>query len=111
VNRAQQDLLRRLALNDRHTLDSLLGAEPNAPDRSTLGPKTHALVRIAGLVAVDAPAASYQWSVSEALAAGASDTEIVGVLVALLPVVGTVRVSAAAPEVALALGWDVGHGR
>jgi alkylhydroperoxidase/carboxymuconolactone decarboxylase family protein YurZ len=110
VNREQEDLLRRLALNDRQALETLLGAELSAPDRSALGAKTHALVRIAGLVALDSSAASYQWGVTEALAAGASDSEIVGVLVALLPVVGTVRVNAAAPAVAIALGCDVGPG-
>jgi hypothetical protein len=50
---------------------------------------------------------SYQWSVTWALAAGASDAEVVAVLVALAPIVGRVRVMAAAPEVALAIGCDV----
>ena len=38
---------------------------------------------------------------------GASDTDIVDVLVAVAPVVGLARVAAAAPELALALGYDV----
>jgi hypothetical protein len=45
--------------------------------------------------------------VSEALAAGATDDEMVGVLVALGPIVGTVRLSCAVPEVAAALGHDL----
>ena len=100
--------MRRLALNDHQVLETLLSAEVKASALSALGAKTHALVRLAGLVALDSSAASYQWGVAEALAAGAHDSEIVGVLVALLPVVGTVRVNAAAPEVAIALGCDPG---
>ena len=42
-----------------------------------------------------------------ALAAGASVDEIVGTLVAVAPDVGIVRAVAAAPELALALGYDV----
>jgi alkylhydroperoxidase/carboxymuconolactone decarboxylase family protein YurZ len=48
--------------------------------------------------------------VAAALAAGATDEEIVGVLAALVPIAGTVRVGSAAPEVALAMGCDLGFG-
>lgn len=43
-----------------------------------------------------------------ALAAGATDDEVVDVLSVLAPVVGVPRVSSAAPEVALAIGCDLG---
>ncbi len=42
-----------------------------------------------------------------ARAAGATDDEIVGVLIAVAPTVGLPRVVSAAPCVALALGYDV----
>ena len=76
-----EDLLRRLAVIDEGVLESLFGIvlgghEPEEPDA-----KTAALVRLAGLVALDSAAASYHWSVTAALAAGASDDEVVGVLV------------------------------
>jgi 4-carboxymuconolactone decarboxylase len=58
-------------------------------------------------VALDAACVSYQWGVQWALAAGATADEIVGTLMALAPVTGMARVVAAAPEVALALGYDV----
>ena len=38
---------------------------------------------------------------------GASEDEIVGTLIAVLPIVGVARVVAAAPNLALALGYDV----
>ena len=62
---------------------------------------------MAALIATEAALASYQWAVESALAAGASDADIVDVLVAVAPVVGLARVAAAAPELALALGYDV----
>jgi alkylhydroperoxidase/carboxymuconolactone decarboxylase family protein YurZ len=49
---------------------------------------------------------SYLWAVQWALAAGATTDEIVGTLLAVAPVAGVARVVAAAPEVALALGYD-----
>jgi hypothetical protein len=38
---------------------------------------------------------------------GASDDEIVGCLIAVLPAIGVARVVSAAPKLALALGFDV----
>jgi hypothetical protein len=41
------------------------------------------------------------------LASGASIDEIVGTMIAVAPTVGLTRVVSAAPELALALGYDV----
>ena len=103
-----EDLLRRLALNDEGVLESLFGTGFADAQRSELDAKALALVRLAGLVALDSAPASYQWTVATALAAGATDEEIVGVLAALVPIAGAVRVGSAAPEVALAMGCDLG---
>ena len=51
--------------------------------------------------------ASFQHAVALALAAGATRDEIVATLEAVTPVTGTSRVVAAAPKIALALGYDV----
>jgi 4-carboxymuconolactone decarboxylase len=74
---------------------------------SRLDPKTHALVRLGALLAIDAAPASYQWNVDAALAAGATVDEVVGTLVAIAPTVGLTRVVSAAPDVAVALGYDI----
>lgn len=74
---------------------------------SGLDQKTHALVRLGALLASEATVSSYQRNIAIALAAGASVDEIVGTLVAVAPEVGSVRAVAAAPELALALGYDV----
>jgi len=107
VKAEHEDLLRRLALNEEGVLASLLGSGFADDEPVALDAKTIALVRLAGLIALESAPATYQWSVTRALAAGASDAEVVGVLVALEPIVGNVRVSSAAPEVALAIGCNL----
>ena len=67
---------------------------------------TCALVRLAALIGLDGSTASFVASVQEAQTAGASATEIVGTLVAVLPSVGIVRASSAAPKIARALGYE-----
>ena len=108
MDRHRQDLLRRLALNDEATIESVLRTGVRAGDTSVvaLDGKTHALVRLAGLIATEAAPASYAWAVSTAMSAGASEDEVVGVLVALAPIVGMARVNSAAPDLAVALGFD-----
>jgi hypothetical protein len=100
-------LLRRLTVCDEAALEGMLGTTFAGDDPSGLDPRSLALVRLAGLIAVRSDPASYQWGVARALAAGASDRDVVGVLVALSPIVGRVRVRAAAPEVGLAIGFDL----
>ena len=107
---SRQDMLRRLALNDEATIESVLRTRMRAGDASTcwLDDKTHALVRLAGLIATEAAPATYEWAVTTAIAAGASEDEVVEVLVALAPIVGLARVNSAAPDVAVALGFEPG---
>jgi alkylhydroperoxidase/carboxymuconolactone decarboxylase family protein YurZ len=104
---AYEDTLRRLALNDELFVESVLGMGRDTVEASHLDPKTHALVRLAAALAIDAAPSSYQSVVEKALAAGATVDEIVGSLIALAPTVGLARVVSAAPELALALGYDV----
>ncbi len=72
--------------------------------KSGLDERAYALVKLAALVAIDAPPASYQWQVSTALAAGVSAKDILGMLFAIAPQVGGPKVVAAAPELMLAMG-------
>jgi 4-carboxymuconolactone decarboxylase len=102
-----EDRLRSLALNDERFVESVLAMEVDDVEVSRLDPKTHALVRLGALLAIDAAPASYQWSVDAALAAGATVDEVVGTLVAIAPTVGLTRVVSAAPDVAVALGYDI----
>jgi 4-carboxymuconolactone decarboxylase len=87
-------------------MESELGMGPT-PHASCLDQKTHALVRLGAALAIDAAPSSYQAAVEPALAAGASIDEVVATLIAVAPTVGLARVVSAAPELALALGYDV----
>ena len=102
-----EERLRSLAINDESFVRSVLGMEVDSAELCRLDPRTHALVRLAALLAVDAAPSSYQESVDAALAAGASIDEVVGTAIAIAPTVGLARVVSAAPELALALGYDV----
>jgi 4-carboxymuconolactone decarboxylase len=97
--------LGEVAIGDAMELREQLRAE------SSLDPKTFALVKIAALVALDAPPASYMFQVKGALDAAASPREILGVLTAVAPQTGMTRVVAAAPEVMLALGLELPDGQ
>lgn len=99
--------LRKLAIGDDAYLGSLVASEPANVVESRLDPRTHALVRVGALIAVDATAPSYLEAVEAARASGASDEEITGCLVAVLPELGAARVISAAPKLGLALGYDV----
>jgi 4-carboxymuconolactone decarboxylase len=105
-----EGILAKLAIRDDAFIQSILAGRDEASlSLSQLDPKTHALARVAALVALDAPTPSYMWAVETAREAGLTDREIVGALVAVLPAVGATRVVAAAPKLGLALGYDVGQ--
>jgi 4-carboxymuconolactone decarboxylase len=97
--------LRRLALHDERSLRSAL-ADPGVAT-GVLDAKTQSLIRLGALLSVGAATVSLRRAVELAVAAGASDEEIVGVLLAIAPAVGDARVVSVAPHLALALGYDV----
>ena len=102
-----KETLRRLTLNDETFVAAVLGMGRNTVEVSQLDRKTHALARLSASLAVDAAPISYQPSVGLAMTAGATVDEIVGCLIAVAPIIGLARVVSAAPELALALGYDV----
>ena len=104
---AYKETLRSLALNDERFVASVLGMGRDTVQDSGLDAKTHALLRLAASLAIDAAPSSYQSIVETAQAAGATFDEVVGCLIAVAPTIGLARVVSAAPELALALGYDV----
>jgi len=96
-------MLRRLALNDEESVTSVLTAGPATLPGFGLDPKTEALVRLGAMLSAGAATTSLRWTVELACAA---DEEMLVVLVAVAPAVGLVRVVAAAPGLALALGYE-----
>jgi 4-carboxymuconolactone decarboxylase len=99
--------LRRLALRDDRYIDAVLSEEQASVTLAGIDAHSHSLARIAALIAMDAAPPSYMSEVETGLRAGVSRDEIVGTLIAVLPIVGVARVVAAAPNLALALGYDV----
>jgi alkylhydroperoxidase/carboxymuconolactone decarboxylase family protein YurZ len=104
---AHEEQLRRLALHDERLIESFLAMSLKDDGGCGLDSKTHALVRLGALLALGAPAVSYQWTIEAALDAGASPEEILGTLVAVAPISGIARVVSATPEVALSIGYDL----
>jgi 4-carboxymuconolactone decarboxylase len=97
--------LRKLALRDDGYIESLL-AQDSAVEAS-LEPRTRALVQVGALIAMDAAPPSYMSAAEAALGAGATYEELVGTLIVVMPVVGVARVVSAAPNLGLAIGYDV----
>lgn len=83
-------------------------------DRPTkLDSKLEPLVRLAALLAIGAATPSLREAVEQASKAGATTSEIVGVLVAVGPTIGLASLVASASRLAIAMGWDPenGHGQ
>ena len=74
-------------------------------EASTLDEESLMLVRIAALVAVDAPPASYLLNIGAAGEVGIDADQVQGVLAAVAPIVGTARVASAAGNIVRALGF------
>jgi 4-carboxymuconolactone decarboxylase len=100
-------LLRRLAVNDEESVDRVLVSGPEPLPPPLLSEKVELLVRLAALLALGAATVSLRTMVERAIAAGATESEIVEVLVTVGPAVGLARVVSAAPRLALALGYDI----
>ena len=111
VDPVTRDALAGLSLGDMEVLGEVLELREALQENSGLDARTFSLVKIAALVAVDAPPASYLWQVANALDAGASPAEILGVLRSVAPQVGGPRVVAAAPEIMVALGLSLPAGQ
>jgi 4-carboxymuconolactone decarboxylase len=99
--------LRRLAVRDDRFIGALLSEERANATLAGIDERSHALLRIAALIAVDAAPPSYMSAVEAGLRAGATYDEMVGTLIAVMPIVGVARVVSAAPNLGLALGYDV----
>lgn len=98
-----EDTLRKIALRDECFIQSLSRSSGGAVE---LDQRTCELVKLAALIGIDGSLPSYIATVQAAEAAGASETEIVDTLVAVLASAGSVRTSSAATKIALALGLE-----
>ena len=93
--------------SDTPLLDLLGRMTVDSMETSGLDEQTLMLVRVAALVAVDAPPASYLLNLGAAGDVGVTTEQVMGVLAAVAPIVGTTRVVAAAGRMVKALGAAV----
>jgi len=89
---------------DSPVLDLLTRMNADAIQSSSLDAEKLMLVRIAALVAMDAPPVSYMLNIGAATEVDVDAEEIQGVLAAIAPIVGTPRIAAATGNIVRALG-------
>ena len=102
-----EEAFRRLAIGDNALLAAVADPDGGNPGAPRLDGQTESLIRIAVLVPLDAPQSSYQPAVEAAIRAGATLDDLLAMLIATAGSVGSPRVVAAAPRIALAAGYDV----
>lgn len=93
-----------MAVGEAPVLETLTDINAVSIARTDLDRTTLLLVRLAALVAVDAPPASYLMHVGAALEAGVGIEDVQDVLVAVAPITGAPRVLTAARRITDALG-------
>ena len=89
-------------------LDLITAINAAAVEASSLPVDAQMIARIAALVAIDAPPASYMMNLAVAGEVGITAQEVQGVFCAITPIVGTARVVSAAGKIMRALGLAVG---
>jgi alkylhydroperoxidase/carboxymuconolactone decarboxylase family protein YurZ len=92
-----------MAKGDSPVLDALVGINAVSLEGTDLDPASLILVRLAALIAVDAPVSSYLLHIGPAAEVGVTLDQAQDVLVAVAPIVGTPRTAAAAAKIVEAL--------
>jgi len=96
-----------MAKGDAPVLEALADINAASLDRTELDPRSLILVRLAALIAVDAPTSSYLFHIGPAASAGVTLDQAQDVLVAVAPIAGTARTMAAATKIVEALGLAI----
>jgi hypothetical protein len=88
-------------------LDTLADMTTVSVQNGSLVPRETMLARIAALIAVDAPPASYLANGVAAAGLGLTADDVQDVMIAVAPVVGTARVVSASASILTALGFVI----
>jgi len=88
-------------------LDTLADIIAASLEHNTLPPRELMLVRIAALIAVDAPPASYLANAGPAADSGVTGDDIQAVMIGVAPVVGTPKIVSSAGKILRALGLEI----
>ena len=93
--------------SDAPVRDTLAMMTAASIENSDLPAREHMIARIAALIAVDAPAASYALNVEVAADSGITLDDVEDILVAVAPIVGAPRVGSAVTRIAEGLGFVI----
>ncbi len=96
-----------MADSETPVLDLLARMTEDSVATSSLEPAGIMLVRIAALVAVDAPPVSYSTNLEAAMEVGIDAEVLRGVLAAIAPIVGTARIASATTNLVEALAVEL----
>ncbi len=88
-------------------LDTLADLTAASAEHNSLPPRELMLARIAALIAVDAPPASYLANAGAAQDSGVTAEDVQGIMIGVAPVVGTPRVVTAGGNILRALGLAI----
>ena len=88
-------------------LDTLADMTAASLKHNTLSLRELMLVRLAALIAVDAPPASYLLNAGPAADVGVTGDDVQGVMIGVAPVVGAPRVVAASGNIMRAFGFAI----
>ena len=94
-------------MSDTPVLDTIGAMTAVSIELSQLPAREHMIARLAALIAVGAPPLSYLANAGVASDVGVTASDVQDVLVAVAPIVGTARVTAAAGNITRALGFVV----
>ena len=92
---------------DTPVLDTIADITAASIGHSSGSPREFMLARLAALIAVDAPPASYLANAPALQEAGLTAEDIQRVMIAIAPVVGTPRVVSASGHILRALGFAI----
>lgn len=93
--------------SDSPILDLLMTMNLAGIEASTLDAQSLVLVRMAALVAIDAPPVSYMLNLRMAGEVDLDAETVEGMLAAIAPIVGSARVASAAGKIVRALGLEI----
>ena len=93
--------------SDSPILDLLANMNRAGIEASSLDAQSLMLVRLAALVAVDAPPVSYMLNLEMAGDVNVDSEAVEGMLAAIAPIVGSARVASAAGKMVRALGLEI----
>ena len=92
---------------DTPVLDTIADITAASIEHNSISPRDFMLARLAALIAMDAPPASYLANAPALEEAGLTSEDVQGIMIAVAPVVGTPRVVSAGGQILRALGFAI----